>query len=131
MEQRDPVARPSSYDKAISVAYLRLLGATQLEAAKAAGLSTATIQRYEICSWWPDILAEAGRRWLAGVTCGTRRGLEKLIEDVDGQTVRWSAERLIPEFAPPTVKTDVTSGGEKLPARVEVVLVRPKVPDDG
>ena len=28
-------------------------------------------------------------------------------------------------------RVDHTSGGEKLPARVEVVLVRPKVPDDG
>ncbi len=52
-EKLDVVKRPQSWDKAVSVAYLRLLSWSQEGAAKAAGIGVRTLRRYEISDWWP------------------------------------------------------------------------------
>ena len=130
-EPGDPVGKPHDRDKCVSVAYLRLLGMTQGAAADAAGVAVRQLREWEKCSWWPDVQGEAADRWFKHITAKTRVGVEKLLNEVDGQTVRWSAERLIGEFAPPTTRTDLTTGGEKLPLSFEVVFVKPDCTDDG
>ena len=66
-ERTDVIVAPRNREICLSAAYLRLVGATQADAAHAAGVDARTLGRWESCSWWPDIQREAGERWLAGL----------------------------------------------------------------
>lgn len=127
-EKNDPVKKPQDYDKALSVAYLRLLGATQETAAERAGVGIRTIRSWEYSDWWPDAIAEASRRWLQGLEAKARAKLEA---DMDASLALKILERRLPELAPPTQRTDLTSAGERLPTSIEVVLVTPPNAADG
>ena len=63
-ERNDPIAHPRDPEKATSAAYLRHLGATQVEAASATGIDPRTLGRWEACAWWPDVQREAAERWM-------------------------------------------------------------------
>ena len=102
----DPVTAPQDRDKAVSVALLRLLGASQEAAAEAAGAGERTVRQWETCSWWPEMLAEASRRWLAGLAAKARKGLERGVEE-DGRLALKVLERLEPALAPPKVRAVV------------------------
>ena len=47
-EKSDVVKKPHDWDKAVSVAYLRLLGLSKKKAAKGAGIGERTLIRYEV-----------------------------------------------------------------------------------
>lgn len=101
--------RPADWDKAVSAAYMRLLGASQEASAKGVGLSRRTLIRYEASDWWPDAQAEADRRWLADVTAATKaRLLQTLRESDDLGGLLRVAERLIPDLRPGPTQHDVT-----------------------
>ena len=100
---------PQDRDKALSVAYLRLTGDTQEQAAKATGVSRMTVQRWESTDWWPEIVAEASRRWLSGLEAKARKVLHDGLDPALSLKV---LERRMPELAPATQKVDQTSGGE-------------------
>ena len=63
-ESSDLISAPRDRETALSVAFLRTLGSTQVEAAKATGVDPRTVGRWETCSWWPGVVEEAGSRWL-------------------------------------------------------------------
>ena len=102
---------PRDWDKAISAAYLRLLGATQETAAKNVGVKERAICRWEGSDWWPQAVAEGRHRWLQ---TGDSSCMRSLVQDMnrkdDATTARWWADRRIPEFAPP--KQRATHSGD-------------------
>ena len=122
-----PAPGPQDRDKAISVAYLRLTGARQTEAAESAGISADTVSRWENSDWWPEIIAEASKRWLSGLEAKARLVLQN---GMDANIALKVLERRLPELAPATQKTDLTSAGQPLPTSVRVVLVKPEPVDE-
>lgn len=125
----DQVSGPKDREKAISVAYLRLLGATQTESAEAAGCSVDSIHRWEGCEWWPEIQAEAMDRWLHGLKAKAMKGLETNL-GADGNLSLKVLERMVPPLAPATQKTDLTTDGKPIPTSLEVVFVKAPQPKD-
>ncbi len=107
-EPNDPVAAPRDREVALSAAYLRLLGHTQQEAANAAGLDPRTIGRWEASSWWPDIVREAGDRWLAGAIGKARRALLEALGQPDGPLALKVLERTVPELAPVSQRVELS-----------------------
>lgn len=120
----DETKAPQDWEKAYSAGYLRLLGASQKEAATAVGVDRDTISRWEGCSWWRGVLEEAERRWLSGLKTKVRKSLEELCEGdtKDPPTVRFVAERTFKELSPPLHRTDLTSGGEPI-TKLEVEFI--------
>ena len=120
---------PADREKALSVAFLRLLGYSQVEAGNGAGVSSDCVGRWEHCSWWPEILAEASQRWLRGLEAKARkaieRGLDKAEDGVAGNLALKVLERRIPELAPAALRADFTSGGDPLPAVIRFEFVSP------
>ena len=108
-QNTDPVSAPLDREKAVSAAFLRLLGSTQADAASAAGVSRASLGRWEASSWWPEVQAEASARWLSGLAARARRGLEAGVE-TDGRLALQVLERLVPELQPPRARLDVRAG---------------------
>jgi hypothetical protein len=106
--QADPVGRPQNWDIAVSAAYLRLTGATQVAAAESAGCSERSIVEWEKCSWWADAEREAQGRWLRGIDSRARVALERAFENPDesATTARWWADRRVSELAPPKVRQE-------------------------
>lgn len=101
-ESANPVSAPRNRETALSVAYLRLLGSTQTEAASATGVDARTVGRWESSSWWAGVKREAADRWLAGLASKARRGLEREVEK-DGSLALKVLERLEPALAPNAV----------------------------
>lgn len=99
-EANDPVRAPRNREVAVSVAYLRLQGATQAEAARATDMDPRTVVRWESCSWWPELQREASARWLEGLAVAARRGLEAAVSENGALALR-VLERLEPALAPP------------------------------
>ena len=114
----DPVQKPHSWDKAVSASYLRLLGGTQEGVAESVGIGVRTLIRWEKCSWWPQVEAEATSRWLAGLRGKAMGALDDLVDIREPATVRFVAERAIPEMAPPKIRQEVT-GEDGGPIRFE------------
>ncbi len=98
-ENTDVIVAPRNREICLSAAYLRLLGATQADAANAAGVDARTLGRWESCTWWADIQREAGERWLQGLAARARRGLQSAVEE-DGALALRVLERLEPGLAP-------------------------------
>lgn len=92
-ELPDPIGRPQDWDKAVSAAYFRALGASQKVAARAAGCGERTLRDWEACSWWPDAHAEAVVRWRSDLTAEARRSLLRAIKR-DGKLALDVLERL-------------------------------------
>ena len=106
-DSTDTIGAPRNREVALSCAYLRLLGSSQVEAAKATGIDPRTLGRWESCSWWPDVQAEAGERWLHGCTAKARRALLNALDEADGVLALKYLERVIPELAPATQEVGV------------------------
>ena len=117
-ENRDPVRAPRNRDKALRAAYFRLIGYSLRDAASSANIGTRTLERYESCSWWQDLLAEADRKYLSELTAKSRQSLLKGVEKDSSLALR-VVERLIPELAPPAqrMNVDATIGVETSDAR--------------
>jgi hypothetical protein len=74
------VSQPQNWDTAVAAAYLRLIDATQREAAEGTGVSLRTIQCWEISPWWKDAEREAADRWLHDVRAKARKALAKSLD---------------------------------------------------
>lgn len=92
-------AEPQDWDKAVSAAYFRALGASQEAAAKAAGVSERTLWAYEKASWWPRAHQEAVGRWHVKLTAASRKALLRAIRGGDGKTALDVLERVDPRLA--------------------------------
>jgi hypothetical protein len=125
-EKKRGTKRPQNWDKAISVAYLRLLGATQVDAAERAGVSERVIRDWEISVWWKDAIAEARGRWLRGVESGAMNGILEGLGDPNeyAAMARWAAERILPEMAPPKHKLEA-SGVDGKDLNIQIVFKKP------
>jgi len=76
-EKNDPVKKPNDWDKAVSVAYLRIIGYSQQDAAASAGAGSRTVRAWEKSSWWHLATSEAKGRWLQGLAGKARKCLER------------------------------------------------------
>jgi hypothetical protein len=102
--------RHAHWDKVVSVAYLRLIGHTQAEAAIAAGRSERTIRNWEAdTELWAAAREEANSRWLQATTDAARRTVLKAVARNADLAFR-ILERLDPELAPPKQRHE--HGGE-------------------
>ncbi len=110
-EKLDVVKRPQSWDKALSVAYLRLRDESQADAAKPAGIGERTVRRWEKSDWWPQACLEAGSRWLQGLVYVSQQTLFAAINAGDAKLAFRVAERRIPELAPPKIGHEVFGKG--------------------
>ena len=108
LENGDRIGRPQNRDKALSVAYLRLLGGSQAEVASAVGCHASTVLRWEQCEWWAEVRREAAARWLEGLTARARRGLETAVT-TDGRLALQVLERLVPELAAPRLTVGISA----------------------
>ncbi len=120
------VKRPRDWDKAVSTAYLRILGASQKVAGEGSGISARQIRKWEASDWWPEAEAEARSRWLRHGDAATMRTLLNSVRDGDATTARWWAERTFDEFAPPSQRHVHTGkGGE--PIEVELANAKARL----
>jgi len=114
--------RPAHWDKRVSAAYLRILGATQAEAARAVGRSARTIRLWESDPSWADARREAEERWLADLTNASRRAVLKAVREGNAQLGLALLERLDERLAPPTIK-------HKLSGKVGMIHILANLPD--
>ena len=108
----DVVEKPRDWDKAVSVAYLRLIGQTQENAAKGAGIGERTLRRYELSDWWPDACAEAVERWMQQLAIECRTTILAAVKDGDVQTAVKMLERIDRRLAPPRQTHGIEHSGE-------------------
>jgi len=96
------------WEKCILAAYLRMMGATQLDAARAVGRSIRTIATWESRKdHWALALAEARKRWLVDLEHASRAALLRTIKDGNGLLALQVLERIDPELAPAKQRLDV------------------------
>lgn len=121
-ENKDRVSRPQNRDKALSAAYLRLLGASQGRAATEAGCAVRALRDWETCSWWPDMLAEARQRWLRGGDAAAMYGSMRAFKDPReyAQHSRWWMDRRIKELKPPSLQLAGEGGG---PVKIQYLTI--------
>jgi hypothetical protein len=110
--KRNP-RKPRDWDKAISVAYIRMIGfpnVTQKQAATEAGTSERSVRAWEASPWWPDAQAEARQRWLRGGDAAAMSGILEGMKDPAeyAQMSRYWADRRIPELTPPRQRKEHT-----------------------
>lgn len=94
----DLVDEPKDWDKAVSAAYFRALGATQEAAAAAAGVGERTLWRWERCAWWPEAHREAVERWRLDLSAASRKSLLDAVAK-DGDLALKALERLDPRMS--------------------------------
>jgi hypothetical protein len=98
--------KPQDWDKAVSAAYLWLLGATKEKVASGVGVDVTTIYRWTASEWWLTAEHEAMSRWLHDLRADVANRLPAFVR-TDPTTARWAAERLIDALAPPTQRHEV------------------------
>jgi hypothetical protein len=104
---------PHDWDKVVSAAYQRSLGATQAETAIIVGVTRRTIHEWEKGIFWSKALAEAQSRWMSGVVARTRKGILDALSDPKEYALmaRFVAERAIDELKPPRQTKEIVGGG--------------------
>ncbi len=115
-EKLDVVRKPQNWDKAVSAAYLRLLGLSQGKAAKGAGIGERTIARWELSDWWPDACGEAGSRWMQQLEIECRTTIMAAVRAGDATTAVKMLERIDRRLAPPRQLHGIEHRGEILTA---------------
>jgi len=111
-EKLDIVKKPQNWDKAVSVAYLRLLGLSQKNAAKGAGIGERTLARWELSEWWPDACAEAVDRWMQQLEIECRSTIMAAVKSGDVATAVKMLERIDKRLAPPRQQLGVQHSGD-------------------
>lgn len=123
------VKRPPHWDKLVSAAYLRIMGATQNETAKGVGRSLRTIQLWEAQKeLWQAARAEARDRWLSDVVDASRSTVLKAVRSGNAELGFTIIERVDDELAPPRQRHEHT-GEDGGPMEVTVtrrVVASPK-----
>ena len=117
-EKLDVVKKPHSWDKAVSAAYLRLLGLSQRKAARCAGIGERTLARYELSEWWPEACGEAIDRWMKQLEIECRTTIMAAIKEGDVATALKILERIDKRLAPSRQQLRVQHSGRiTTPAR--------------
>jgi hypothetical protein len=97
-----PDALPKQWEKWVLYAYLRMLGATQKDAASAVGRKKRTCQVWEEHrALYAQARDEARQRWLGDVVDTARATLLKSLRDGAGELALKVLERIDPALAPP------------------------------
>ena len=115
--------RPAHWEKRVSAAYLRILGATQAEAARAVGRSERTIRLWESDPSWADARREAEERWLADLKDASRRAVLQAVREGNAQIGLALLERLDERLAPPKQRHE-HAGPDGGPIAIEVYAYR-------
>lgn len=115
--------RPAHWEKRVSAAYLRILGATQAEAGRAVGRSERTIRLWESDPSWADARREAEERWLVDLKDASRRTILDSIRAGNAQLAREMLERLDERLAPPKQRHE-HAGPDGGPIAIEVYAYR-------
>lgn len=105
--EKRTVSAPQDWDKAVSVAYLRILEFPKKTVARLVEVDQATIWVWEQSAWWPDAEREAMSRWLRGVRAKAMKSLKRNLL-ADGNLALKVLERLMPEMGPPVQRHHVT-----------------------
>jgi hypothetical protein len=116
------------WDKLVSAAYLRMLGATQKEAATAVGRTDRAIRGWESdTETWAAARAEARDRWLTDLTDRARGTLlASLKNEANGDLALKVLERVDDALLPPKQKLEHGGeGGGPIEVRVVRTIVRP------
>ena len=111
-EKLDVVTKPHNWDKALSVAYLRLLGLSQKKAAKGAGIGERTLARWELSDWWPEACREAVDRWMQQLEIECRTTVMTAVKEGDVATDWKVLERIDRRLAPPRQGHDINHSGQ-------------------
>ena len=93
------VGKPHNEAAARCAAALRMVGATQVEAADAAGVGLRTLQSWEVSDWWPDMMESAREDLHTDLERFSYRTLLRAVkaDEGDAQSARWLLERLRPK----------------------------------
>ena len=120
----DGVGKPRDWDKAMSAAYLRLIGLSQEEAAKGAGVGERSLQRWEVSDWWPKACEAAADRWIQQLGIECRTTVMIAVKNGDAQTAVKMLERIEKRLAPPRQQHEHTGfeGGPIETQNVHVYL---------
>lgn len=126
---QDQKKKPHAHwDKVVLAAYLRTLGATQVEAATSVGRSERTIQLWEADEeLWEKAREEARKRWLRDVVDAARRSVLKAAGRNADLGFR-ILERVDPEFGPRHKVEHTGKDGGPVEVAVRVVIY---IPDNG
>lgn len=118
--------RPKHWDKMVSAAYLRMLGATQKTTAKAVGRIERTIRQWEAdVETWNAARVEARERWFADADADARAAITARLRACDGDVARWFLERTDDRLTPPRVRAEISGPGG---GPMEVAVTRQVVP---
>jgi hypothetical protein len=119
--------RPPHWDKRVSAAYLRILGATQKETAKGVGRSLRTIQVWEADQeTWQEARTEARDRWLNDVHDASRSTVLRSVREGNADIGFRILERLEDRLAPPKQRLEHT-GKDGGPMEHEVHEARERI----
>ena len=114
---------PIKKTEALMVARLRLLGATQVEAAKAAGVCERSVAGWEAAEWWPEFQEQARTSVHDQVEAFALRTVLEAARDGDAGTARWVLERLRPKTWGAAQRVEHTGkDGEELKAQTVIIL---------
>jgi hypothetical protein len=106
--QRAHAPVPPYWEKCVLAAYLRMMGATQADAARAVGRSLRTISGWEsLKDQWALALEEARKRWLIDLEHASRAALLGTIKEGNGMLALQVLERLDADLAPAKQRLDV------------------------
>ena len=104
-EERAP--RPKHWDNMVRAAMMRVLGATQKEAAEAAGRSERTIRDWEASPLWREALVEVEGLWLVDLK---HAAMGTVLRNVAlNPMLGWDIlQRLVPALAPQAKRMELT-----------------------
>lgn len=117
-----PVKRPNDWESVLSCAWARVIGLPPNRACEIGGVSVTTLRNWMDSDWWQDALDEARALLPKKLSALAIAALQSGLEANDQTTARYIADRLIPELAPPTLRTDVTSDGKPVES-IPIVFV--------
>lgn len=118
------------WDKLVSAAYLRMMGATQEEAAQAVGRAERTVRSWEADGpVWNLAREEARSRWLVDLEDASRQAVLKVISQGHASMAFQVLERIDPNLSPKqTIEHRGDKGG---PIQIEVTRRIVRADGDG
>lgn len=113
------------WDKLVSAAYLRMMGATQDEAAEAVGRAGRTLRGWEADrDVWALAREEARSRWLVDLEDASRQAVLKVIQQGHANMAFQVLERIDPNLSPKQTVEHYGSAGGAIQVEVTRRIVR-------